>query len=117
MHLPERYRAGLLPLLIVDEHRRQGALRNLEVVAPHEKAFPLFGALPGSGNVVRDPVTPLVYGSQKIAAAEGIDTNVALGEEPAPQHHAPVGRRGAWVNEPASQRAVPVGAHDEVEVQ
>ena len=34
MHLPERYGAGLLPLLIIDEHRGQGTLRNLEVVAP-----------------------------------------------------------------------------------
>src|ERR1700722_16534950 len=114
MHLPERYRAGLLPLLIVDEHRRQGALLNLEVVAPHEKAFPLVGALPGSGDVVCDPVAPLVYGSQKIAAVEGIGADVALGKAPTPQHHSPVDRHGAWANEPASQRAVPVGAHDEV---
>jgi hypothetical protein len=62
-------------------------------------------------------VAPLEYGSQKVAAVEGIDADVALGEEPAPQHHSPVGRHGAWVNEPASQRAIPVGAHDEVEVQ
>jgi hypothetical protein len=116
MHLPERYQAGLLPLLIVDEHRGQGALRNLEVVAPHEKALSPFGALPGSGDVVHDPVAPLVDGPHKITAVEGIDADVALGEEPAPQHHSPVDRRGAGINEPASQRAIPVGAHDEVEV-
>jgi hypothetical protein len=82
MHLPERHRAGLLPLLIVDEHRGQGAPRNLEVVAPHEKAFSPFGALPGSGDVVHDPVAPRVYGSQKFAVIEGIEADVALGEEP-----------------------------------
>jgi hypothetical protein len=117
MHLPERHRAGLLPLLIVDEHRGQGAPRNLEVVAPHEKAFSPFGALPGSGDVVHDPVAPRVYGSQKFAAIEGIEADVALGEEPTPQHYSPVDRRGAGVNEDASQRAIPVGAHDDVEVQ
>jgi hypothetical protein len=62
-------------------------------------------------------VAPLVYGSQKIAAVEGIDADVALGEEPTPQHHSPVDRRGARVDEHASQRAVPVGAHDEAELQ
>jgi hypothetical protein len=102
--------------LIVDEHRRQGALRDLEVVAPHEKAFSPFGALPGSGDVVHDPVASLVYGSQKIAAVEGIDADVALGQEPAPEHHSPVDGRGAGVDEPASQRAVPVGGHNQVEV-
>src|SRR5580693_1982437 len=56
-------------------------------------------------------------GPQKIAAVEGIDADVALGEEPTPQHHSPVDGRGAGVNESASQRAIPVGAHDEVEVQ
>ena len=87
MHLPERHRAGLLPLLIIDEHRGQGALRNLEVAAPHEKAFPRFGALPGSGDVIQDPVPPLVSDSQKIAPLEGIHAEVALVQEPAPRHH------------------------------
>lgn len=107
----------MLPLLVVDEHGGQGAFGNLEVVAPHEKAFSWFGALPGPGDVVRDPVASLVQGPQEIAAAKGVGAGVAFGDEPAPQHHAPVGRRGAGVKEAASQRAVPVGAHDEVEVQ
>ena len=49
----------------------RGAFGNLEVVAPHQKAFSGFGALPG--NVVRDPVAPLVHGPQEIAAAEDRD--------------------------------------------
>jgi hypothetical protein len=116
MHLPERHRAGLLPLLIIDQHRGQGALRNLEVVAPLEKAFARFGALPGSGEVVHQPVSPLVSDPHKIAASEDIDADVALGQEPAPKHHPPVDRRGIGVNEAASHRAIPVGADDEVEV-
>src|ERR1700733_10048489 len=109
MPLPERYRAGLLPFLIIDQHRGQGALRNLEVIAPNEKAFPRFGALPGSGDVVQDPVPPLVSDSQQIAAVEGIGAEVALVQEPAPRHYPPVARRGVGVNEPASDRAIPVG--------
>jgi hypothetical protein len=48
---------------------------------------------------------------------EDIDGDVALGEEPTPQHHSSVGRPGAGIYEPASERAIPVGAHEEVEVQ
>jgi hypothetical protein len=103
--------------LIVDEHRGQSAFRNLEVVTPHEQAVSPFCALPGSGDVVRDPVAPLVYGAQEIAAVEGIGADVALGEEPTPQHHSAVDKRGAGVNDAASQRAIPVGTHDEVEVE
>ena len=87
VHLPERYGAGLLPLFIIDEHRGQVALRNLEVVAPHEKAISRFGALPGPRDVVHDPVPGTVSDSHKIAAAEGIGTDVALGDEASPQHH------------------------------
>jgi hypothetical protein len=64
--------------LIIDQHRGQRALRNLEVVPPREKAFPRFGALPGSGNVVQDPVPPLVSDPQQIAAVEGIGEIVVL---------------------------------------
>ena len=117
MHLPERYRAGLLPLLIIDQHRGQRALRNLKVVTPLEKAFPRFGALPGSGDVIQDPVPALVSDSQQIAAVEGIGAEVALVQEPAPGHHPPVVQSGVGVNEPASDRAIPVGADDQVEVQ
>jgi hypothetical protein len=117
MHLPERYRAGLLPLVIIHEHRGQGVLRNLEVVAPHERAFSPFGALPGCGDVVHDPVPSLVHGSQAIAAVEGIHADVALAEEPAPHHHPSVVRRGVGVNEPASHGAVPVSADDQLEVR
>ena len=52
----------------------------------------------------------------KIAASEGIHADVALAEEPAPHHHPPVARRGGGVDEPASHRAIPVGADHEVEV-
>ncbi len=37
-------------------------------------------------------------------------------QEPAPRHHPPVVQRGVGVDEPASDRAVPVGADDQVEV-
>src|SRR5689334_17517119 len=99
MHLPEGYRAGLPPLLIVDKHGGEGALRNLEVVAPHEKASPRFGAAPRAGDVVHDPVPSLVYDSLAIAAAEGIHADVALEEQAAPQHHSPVAGRGAGIKE------------------
>ena len=59
---------------------------------------------------------PLVSDSQKIAALEGIHAEVALVQEPAPRHHPPVAQSGVGVNEPASDRAVPVGADDQVEV-
>lgn len=62
-------------------------------------------------------MSPLVCGSQQIAAVEGIYADVALGEEPPPQHYPPVVQRGVGVNERASHRAIPVGADDEVEVQ
>ena len=59
---------------------------------------------------------PLVSDSQQIAAVEGIGAEVALMQEPAPPDHPPVAQRGVAVNEPASHRAVPVGADDQVEV-
>jgi hypothetical protein len=68
--------------LIIDQHRGQGALRNLEVVTPREKAFSRFGALPGSGDVVQDPVPSLVSDSQQIAAVEGIGAEVLSGRSP-----------------------------------
>ncbi len=37
-------------------------------------------------------------------------------QEPAPPDHPPVAQRGVAVNEPASHRAIPVGADDQVEV-
>ena len=62
-------------------------------------------------------MSPRVEDSLASAAVEGIGADVALVEQPAPQHHSPVARRGAGVNEPAPHRAVPVGADNEVEVQ
>ena len=87
MHLPERDGGGLLPLLIIDQYRGQRVLRKLEVVAPLEKAVARFGARPGSGDVIQDPMTALVSDSQQIAAVEGIRADVALAEESPPRHH------------------------------